>query len=66
MAAYRRFNKEDGTMEIEPISMSEEERKDFNEWFFWYGVMIHRFRPELETLRRRFKKAKLQYDLREL
>lgn len=59
MAGYRRFNKDTGTMEIEPIEMTESDRREFEDWFTWYGAMIHYFRADMEKLRRQ----KIQYDL---
>ena len=47
-------------MEMEQIEMTEEDRKEFDSWFAWYGAAIHYFRPQMEKLR----KQKPQYDLR--
>jgi len=65
LVGYRRF-RPDGSFEIEPIEMSEEDRREFEDWFTWYGTQIHLFRPELEVLRVRTKKAGFHYDLRNI
>jgi len=65
LVGYRRF-RPDGSFEIEPIEMNEADRREFEDWFTWYGAMIHRFRPELEVLRVRAKKAGFHYDLRNI
>ena len=58
-AFFRHFNRESGEMFLEQIIMTEEERKEFNLWFSWYGAMIHRFRDEVAKIKRQMPRYNL-------
>ena len=60
--AYRRFDKNTGTMSVEVADISDQSRIEMEKWLMWYGAMVHKFEREVRNLIRN----KTQFDIRNL
>lgn len=60
--AYRRFDKDTGTMSLEVAQINDVSRAEMERWLTWYGAMTHMYKREVRALVRN----KTQFDIRNL
>ena len=60
--AYRRFNKDNGSMSVEVAGINDQSRSEMEKWLTWYGAMVHKFEREVRNIIRN----KTQFDIRNL